>query len=288
MWFTTFTFLLLFVNHDIDSFFFSFSPTLKLKMKGQRPYFSSFAQKEEAAPCTTFDCLLCKANHEAKNSSANRLLLLSDSMFFRAWQTEVACHVDCEILNGATIAELTTICKEKYLSEEDRRPLLVVMVAGINDVMKGQSADEILSNLYTLKSLLKNHNPKSLLSTATLPLSPRVCSLYVSSVKAGSFYDLPEGTNKIEILEAVNCGIMAQNKGLHFLKLSEVGVKGTGLGRHRNARKTRKFHIDERFTETKYFIEDGEKKPKLHLTYFWRHKFLVEAVDSLMMGLRRI
>ena len=249
-----------------------------------RPHFSSSGQKAAEAG-SDFDCLVCRKVHSKETHDTIRMVILSDSLLFKAYLDEKPeMHIDCEILNGATVRELSSIFTEKYLIGEDNRPFEVILVAGINDIMKGRHPADIMADISNLKSQLKNHNKLSLLSVATLPLSPKLCSLYVSSNKANSFYDLSPENNKIDNIEAVNSAIIAINRGLHFIKMSKIGVKGTGIGK----KGLKKMHIDERGPgQNKYFIEDGIKKGKLHFTYVWRYFFFKEACTYLRRGLER-
>ena len=126
------------------------------------------------------------------------------------------------------------------------------------------------------------------MSISTLPLAPKVCSLYISDKKKGTFYELPTKKNHIETLEAINVAIIALNKSeeLMFLKLNTFGVKGSGIGNKRYKKPNRKSHIHET-NEQKYFLEDGNYKPKLHFVYRIRYKLLHEAADYLLKGLKR-
>ena len=154
-------------------------------------------------------------------------------------------------------------------------------------MIQGKHAQDILEDIFDLKEKVKSHNKDNLLSLSTLPLPLKVCSLYVSDWKKVTFYDLPEKKNHIETLEAINVAILAINKqeGLMFLKLNTVGVRGSGIGKKRNKKPNKKFHIDET-GEPKYFLEDGKEKAKLHFVYRIRYKLLHEAADYLLRGLK--
>ena len=93
---------------------------------------------------------------------------------------------------------------------------------------------------------------------------------------------MPNSENKIDEFEALNAGIAALNRGdnLKTIPLHNVGVIGKGIGKKRN-----KVHKKEDIP--KYFIEDGFKKKKMHLTYIWRFKFYKQACDYLRMGLEK-
>ena len=121
-----------------------------------------------------------------------------------------------------------------------------------------------------------------------MPLAPKVCSLYISDKKKGTFYELPVKKNHIETIEAINVAILALNRSeeLMFLKLNTFGVKGSGIGNKRYKKPKRKSHI-HKTNEPRYFLEDGHYKPKLHFVYRIRYKLLHEAADYLLKGLKR-
>ena len=247
-----------------------------------------------------FFCYLCKEKHLLIDHSSVRLLLLSDSIMFNSWKCDnewqhpgterlgaVKGHIDMEVKNGATISDWTKILVQKYLNV-DPRPIKIILVGGINDVIQRKHAQDILDNIFELKEKGKSHNKDNILSISTLPLAPQVCSLYISELKEGTIYDLPDERNLIETLEAINVSILALNNHeyLMFLKLNTVGVRGCGIGKKRNNMPNRKFHKDET-GKPKYFLEDGKEKAKLHFVYRIRYQFLHEAVDYLLRGLIR-
>jgi hypothetical protein len=265
------------------------------------PYFSTFAQKRTAVMKNQnrYFCYLCRMTHLVIDNDSVRLLILSDSLMSNSWKcnnewqhpgTEklgaVKGHINMEVKSGATISDLTNILVQKYLNV-DHRSMKIILVGGINDVIQGKHAQDILEDICYLKEKVKSHNKENLLSISTLPLAPKVCSLYVSELKKGTIYNLPEKKNHIETLEALNVSILAINKheGLMFLKLNTVGVRGSGIGKKRNQKPNKKFHIDEA-GEPKYFLEDGKEKAKLHFVYKIRYKLLHEVVDYLLRGLK--
>ena len=265
------------------------------------PYFSTFAQKDTAVKNgqIMYFCYLCKMKHLVKDKRSVRLLLLSDSLMSNSWKcndewqhpgTEklgaVKGHIDVEVKSGATISELTNILGKKYL-DVNAKPIKIIVVSGINDVIRGRHAQDILEDIWKLKEKVSTHNKDNILSIATLPLAPKVCSLYISKLKKGTMYELPSAKNHIETLEAVNLAILAINKheNIMFLKLNIIGVKGSGIGKKRNEKPHRKYHIVET-APPKYFLEDGKEKPKLHFVYKRRYKLLHEAVNYLLSGLK--
>ena len=62
--------------------------------------------------------------------------------------------------------------------------------------------------------------------------------------------------------------------------MHNVGFIGKGIGKKRN-------NVHKKEDIPKYFIEDGFKKKKMHLTYNWRFKFYKQACDYLLMGLEK-
>ena len=266
------------------------------------PYFSTFAQKKTAVMKrqNLFFCYLCKEKHLLIDHSSVRLLVLSDSTMFNSWKCDnewqhpgterlgaVNGHIDMEVKNGATISDLTYILVQKYLNV-DHRPIKIIFVGGIVDVIQGKHGNDILEDIFDLKEKVRSHNKDNILSISTLPLAPKVCSLYISERQKGTIYDLPEERNCIETLEGINVSILAINKhdGIMFLKLHTVGVRGSGIGKKRNKKANRKFHKDET-GEPKYFHEDGKEKAKLHFVYRIRYQLLHEAADYLLRGLKR-
>ena len=89
-------------------------------------------------------------------------------------------------------------------------------------------------------------------------LAPKVYSLQISELEKRTIYDLPEERNHIETLETINLSILAKNKyeDIMFLKLNTVGVRGSGIGKKRNKKKTNKKVNKYETEEPKYFLED--------------------------------
>ena len=182
------------------------------------PYFSTFTQKSSAVlkKQNRYFCYLCKMKHLVIDNDSERLLVLSDSLMSNSWKcnnewqhpgTEklgpVKGHINMEVTRGETISDLTNILIEKYLNV-DHRSIKIIFVGGINDVICGKHAQDILEDIFNLKEKVKSHNKNNLLSLSTLPLAPKVCSLYISELKTETIYDLPEERNHIETLEAIN------------------------------------------------------------------------------------
>ena len=89
-------------------------------------------------------------------------------------------------------------------------------------MIQRKHAQDILDNIFELKEKGKSHNKDNILPISTLPLAPQVCSLYISELKEGTIYDLPDERNLIETLEAINVSILALNNHEYLMFLKEV------------------------------------------------------------------
>ena len=138
------------------------------------PYFSTFLQKNNAIRKgqKSYYCYLCKMKHLLNHRSDVRLLVLSDSLMSNSWKcsdtfqhpgTErlgtVKGHIDMEVKSGATIAELTNILADNYLNIS-KVPINVVFVCGINDVICGSHAQDVLENIFILKKKARHTTTK--------------------------------------------------------------------------------------------------------------------------------
>jgi hypothetical protein len=233
-------------------------------------------------------CRVCKDEHmhyssaglrlQQKGQQDSRMLVISDSTLFNCWTCREEMKPDLEVHNGATVKDLTEIVTKYYINS--KKPIKIIMFAGLNDLAKNRGADKILDDIHELKSQVKEANENSVISVSTVPLVPKFCSLNVNLKNKGSFYDLPECKNKINEFEALNAGIAALNRGdnLKTIPVHNVGVIGKGIGKKRNK-------VHRKDDKPNYFIEDGIIKKKMHLTYIWRFKFYKQACDYLVKGL---
>lgn len=137
-------------------------------------------------------------------------------------------------------------------------PLDVVIIGGLNNIMEGQSVDEIMEEVKLLARRLQRHSQAhqhskpSTVSFATIPLAPKLSLLYESPAMARPVYS--GFIDRSTIIFQTNDAL--KNFNLCDLKVKFVGVNSFGV---RKCSKTnRLIHILNMWKEQ-------EVHKKLHL-----------------------
>ena len=97
--------------------------------------------------------------------------------------------------------------------------LRVILFGGLNNILKGQSVGEIAKEFDSLFKDILDANPSSMLSWATLPLPPSVCSFKLDDENA------PE--KRLTSIDRLNDLIKSWNgdRDLPYVSLHRVGVR---------------------------------------------------------------
>ena len=101
-------------------------------------------------------------------------------------------HVDWLTAPGATIQLLHHMWETEY--GEERRPMNLLVVAGLNNIIKGETTTEVMHHLQNLNSAVKSQSlkyhatVKSTVRVATLLLAPQLCWLEGDGKPPHEFY----------------------------------------------------------------------------------------------------
>ena len=76
---------------------------------------------------------------------------------------------------GATISNIAHAIDVAYFNLG--KPIDLLICVGINDIICGRSAIEIMCDLVLLKEALETRLPTSTIAICTLPLTPMICQL---------------------------------------------------------------------------------------------------------------
>ena len=204
------------------------------------PHFSTQEMREFALKFRTtgtFSCPICKQEEPAELPSNNtRRVVLSSSTLYNVWenhQLKVNHHFEMEAIVGGRVHDMTRALDKLYLDKPNR--LEIIVVATINNIGDGQSADSIMEDIKYMKRLvaehseLYKHDPPSWVSFATCLLPPKFTSFHVPPEAPNLAQWLPPATfvNYADTIEALNAMIINMNNqdGLRFVGMHLQGMK---------------------------------------------------------------
>ena len=167
-----------------------------------------------------YPCHTCRTSYHTYNIlelninwTGGRIPVLATSSTLYNWQGARhrtgyegdPLHVERVAVAGATVKGVAHAISANYFSLGE--PVDLLLCAGINDIIKGRSAFEILADYVMLAEVLSTHLPTSTLSVCTLPLPPMLCRL------AGDRTWRPDNfQNKLEVFIELNERIIQLNR----------------------------------------------------------------------------
>lgn len=111
----------------------------------------------------TYVCPSCKVPHPAWPESGLNVCLSTSQLhnFHTPRDPDVTCppdsiHVDWVTIPGATISTLETAWQVDYLKSV--RPMRILLVAGLNDLLKGGNMESLTNSILTLKNAIDDQN----------------------------------------------------------------------------------------------------------------------------------
>ena len=137
-------------------------------------------------------------------------------------------HVDWLTAPGATIQLLHHMWETEY--GEERRPMNLLVVAGLNNIIKGETMSEVMEHLQNLNSAVKQQSlkyhttVKSTVRVATLLLAPQLCWLEGDGEPPHEFY-----INRLEELTELNKRITKFNNDNFQCQLELYQEKNGGI-----------------------------------------------------------
>ena len=214
-------------------------------------------------------CPSCEAPHPAWPDCGLNVCLSTSQLheFHTPRDQEVICppdpiHVDWLTIPGATIATLETAWQVDYL--KSGRPMRILLVAGLNDLLKGGNMESLTNSILTFKNAVDDQNhyhpriPNELV-VSTL-LNPPIITWFPDNGRP------PRGhVNRLEEITAINNWIVEFNQGYGHTtpRFHRFGVR---MGRKMENGVSVPMHVHQ-------FRKWRQTEPvdrMLHLNDYWR------------------
>ena len=135
----------------------------------------------------TYMCPVCKEPEPVLiPTRETRRVVLACSTMYGIWDKPLpknTPHFDIDSIVGGRVRDMTRALVKNYLHLPNR--LEIVVIAGINNVGAGETAEEVIKEVEELKKVVRDHsikwrhNPPSYAAVSTVMLAPKFCSLYV-------------------------------------------------------------------------------------------------------------
>ena len=183
-------------------------------------------------------------------------LIFSDSTLYGVW-SNIQLSFNCEVIPGAKYRDLAKVISHLYLRQSSA-PLDVVIIGGLNNIIEGQSMEEIMEEVRLLAKRLERHSQShrhslpSTVSFATIPLAPKLAVLYESPAMARPL--ISSFTDKSSIILQTNDAL--KNYNLFELKVKFVGLNSFGV---------KKCSKTDRLIHILNLWKEQEVNKKLHL-----------------------
>ena len=204
---------------------------------------------------TTYPCPIC---HELEPVVVPpmevRRIVLADSTLHGVWNQTLPnniLHFDIDVIVGGKVRDLTRAFEKNYQHIPNR--MEIVVVAGLNNIGAGETADQIIREMEDLKHVVGehsrrwNHNPPSYVVFCTLLFPPKFCSLHLpastgsdlANPEIAEWIPQPSFNNRYLETRKLNDLIISKNKEggqqLIPVRLDYVGIKRfkSGVFQHR-------------------------------------------------------
>ena len=167
-----------------------------------------------------YPCHTCKVSYHSYDIAAfncrwtgGRLPVLATSSTLFNWQGARhrtrydgdPFHIERISVAGATVRNIAHAIDVAYFNLG--KPIDLLICAGINDIIRGHSAIEIMCDLVMLEEALETRLPTSTMAICTLPLPPMICQLPGDlSWRPASF------VNRLDTLIELNLRIVRHNQ----------------------------------------------------------------------------
>ena len=227
-------------------------------------------------------CPVCKALEPCLiPPNGTRRIILADSSLYGVWNqpnpaNSIHCDFDCIV--GGRVQDFTTALIKNYLHMPNR--IEIIVVAGINNIGAGDSAEQISRYMDVMKKVVQDHSskwkhvPASYVSFCTVVLAPKYCSLHIplnpERSEVAMWVPPPNFQNKYSEVKKLNDIIIQKNqegdRSLMLVRLDYHGVKRFPSGT-----------VQHRFDNVAGSVpvwREQEVFQKLHLTMDYKIKIL--------------
>ena len=127
-----------------------------------------------------FNCMMCKIDESIVRPETRKIILTSSTLYnvWKKKELKLPIHVEMESIVGGRIRDMTRALIMLYLRYPER--LEIILIAGLNNVGEGQSAEEILEEIKELKDAVQAHSEihghaePSIVSISTYNVCPKV------------------------------------------------------------------------------------------------------------------
>ena len=255
-------------------------------VKTRRHYhFSSTSIKRKAMAkeqATSYMCPMCKALEPCLiPPNETRRIVLADSTLYGVWNLPIpkpnnTIHCDIECIVGGRVQDLTTALIKNYLHMPNR--VEIIVVAGINNIGAGDSAEQISRFMDVMKKVVQDHSckwkhePASYVSFCTVVLAPKYCSLNIppnpERPEVAMWVPPTNFQNKYSEVKKLNDIIIQKNqegdRSLKLVRLDYHGVKrfpsGTVQHRYDNVAGSVPVWREQEVFKKLHFTMDYKKK----------------------------
>ena len=234
---------------------------------------SKFVRSFYGKKTTTYFCPTCKCMH-AKSStvqSSRVKICISSSTLHEFWAPRGSSaavyegdtiHTEYITIPGAQVLDLMEAWKIDYYDES--RPMDIIIVAGLNNILHGQSPESIMRDYDHFVQVVKyqgqKHHPetKNTCAIATLFYPPQLCWL------PGRGPCPPDFNNKYEDMQWLNKQIEKLNKE-SFIKVPNFPTFGVRKVSYQQKDRFGKVRVVERTTHREEHWREEDPRRMLHL-----------------------
>ena len=186
-----------------------------------------------------FLCPICKELEDVTvPASETRRVVMADSTLYNIWEQKLpkeTPHFEIDSIVGGRVRDITRALIKNYLHLPNRYK--IVVVAGVNNIGGGETAEEITKEIEVLKSVVADHSkkwkhsPPSFAVFCTVVVAPKFCSLKVpdNPPEPEIAQWVPPSTfqNRYPELKKLNSMIIDTNSrdNLTTVRLDYIGVK---------------------------------------------------------------
>ena len=240
----------------------------------------------------TFVCPVCKAPEPVTlPATETRKVVMADSSLYGVWDkmSPSKVHFEIDSIVGGRVRDMTRALTKNYLHLPNR--LVVIVVAGINNIGAGEKAEHIFEEVLELKKVLKEHSekwrhsPPSLAVFCTVVYAPKFCSLSLppppTDPEVAEWVPTPNFSNKFAEIKRLNDLIidMTRAENLDLVRLDYHGVKRLRTG-------TMQHKYDNRSGVVPVWKEKEVRK-KLHFTMELKVKVIEHIKQSFAANIRK-
>ena len=242
----------------------------------------------------TYLCPICKkVENVFVPANETRRVVMASSTLFNIWNHKLPAdtvHFDIDSIVGGKVRDMTRALIKNYLHQSNRYE--IVVVAGVNNLGGGETAEEIIKEMEMLKSVVADHSkkwrhyPPSFAVFCTVIVPPKFCSLKVpdNPYEPEIAQWLPHSSfqNRYPELQKVNSLIIDMNNrdNLTTVRLDYIGVKRLKSGT--------KQHIFDNKPGANQIWRETEVFRKLHFTMDVKLKIINKISNCFKANSKRV